>query len=181
MSDGVFGVLGGMALADLDRANSQTALHNEEMAGMMEYQGNVASATLEVARSTRDWAVAIHKVAEVGFKQGKNNMDAIVRNRSVIQEVGQATKGAVDGVRAVADETKAVLDNTLNGVRATFKNSDNILANTQNLLALVGGMHETQVQMIDVMERMAKRDEALEKEVHELRDLVARSNCPSPD
>lgn len=181
MSDGVFGVLGGMALADLERNGREASRNSEEMAGMMEYQGNVASATLDVARSTREWAIAIHKVAEVGFKQGKNNMDAIVRNRSVIQEVGQATKGAVDGVRAVADETKTmieksheIVDDTRNGVKIVHDN-------TQQLLALVGGMHQTQVQMIDVMERMAKRDEALEKEVHELRDLVARSNGPSPD
>lgn len=177
MSEGVFGVLGGMALADMERNGREASRHSEEMAGMMEYQGNVASATLEVARSTRDWAVAIHKVAEVGFKQGKNNMDAIVRNRSVIQE----TAGKVDAVAGKVDETKTmieksheIVDDTRNGVKIVHDN-------TQQLLALVGGMHETQVQMIDVMERMAKRDEALEKEVHELRDLVARSNGPSPD
>lgn len=53
--------------------------------------------------------------------------------------------------------------------------------NTEQLLALVGDMHQSQTMMIGVLELVIKRDEALEKEVHELRDLVSRSNCPSPD
>lgn len=184
MSDGVFGVLGGMALADLDRANSQAALHNEEMAGMMEYQGNVASATLDVARNTRDWVQSTYKVAEVTLQQGRNNLQAIDRNVREIRTTDgkvDGVRGVVDGVRAVADQTKAVVEDTREGLRVTLDVTKEARNNTRNLMDLVTGMHQTQVQMIDVMERMAKRDEALEKEVHELRDLVARSNGPSPD
>ena len=175
MSDGVFGVLGGMALANLDRANNQTARHNEELAGMMEYQGNVADATLAEVRKIMTWVKATNEAANRSTQQGGLNMSAIERN---VREI-RATAGKVDGVMAVADQTKAmieksheIVDDTRNGVKI-------IHDNTQQLLALVGGMHETQVQMIDAMERMAKHDEALEKEVRELRDQL--NNRPSMD
>jgi hypothetical protein len=177
MSDGVFGVLGGMALANLDRANNQTARHNEELAGMMEYQGNVADATLAEVRKIMTWVKATNEAANRSTQQGGLNMSAIERN---VREI-RATAGKVDGVMAVADQTKAVVDDTNEGVKATFDVTKEARNNTNRLLSLVTDMHQSQTMMIDVLERVIKRDEALEKEVHELRDLVARSNGPSPD
>lgn len=170
MSDSAFGVLGGMALAEMESNGRRSAAHEREVAGIMEYQGNVAEATLDVARKTLGWASQTHKLAEYGYQQGKNNLQAIDRN--VVE---------IRGVKAVADATKAVVDDTREGLRINLDVTKEARNNTRNLLDLVTDMHQSQTMMIDVLERVIKRDEALEKEVHELRDQLNNRSTPSMD
>jgi len=168
-----------MALAKMESNGRRSAAHEREVAGIMEYQGNVAEATLDVARNTRGWAEGAYKFAEGAFQQGKNNLSAIQKNRAVIQDVGNEIKGVVNSTKAVADATKAVVDDTREGLRINLDVTKEARNNTRNLLDLVTDMHQSQTMMIDVLERVIKRDEALEKEVHELRDQL--NNRPSMD